>query len=256
MRLECPNCDATYEVPDSVIPPEGREVQCSNCGSAWFFDPNAPEPEIAAPEPAPAAPPAPETAYSPEPDTMFEEEPEEEIQVAAPEPEEAAIPRRRQLESAVVDVLRQEAEYEARARAEEAGLEYQEDLPLAEPERPAAPALEQEDVSRPPSSRRDLLPDIDEINSTLRATSERKTAQKATPQEIKEVQRQRRGFRTGFGLSLFLLGLFAAAYSYSGALSEQIPAIAGALESYVEWVNGGRAWLEDAMTGVVARMGA
>ncbi|MEM9855677.1 MAG: zinc-ribbon domain-containing protein, partial [Pseudomonadota bacterium] len=50
MRLQCPNCDATYEVPDSVIPPEGRDVQCSNCGTAWFFNPNpvaAPfEPEL------------------------------------------------------------------------------------------------------------------------------------------------------------------------------------------------------------------
>ncbi|MEO0664593.1 MAG: zinc-ribbon domain-containing protein, partial [Pseudomonadota bacterium] len=64
MRLICPNCDATYEVPDSVIPPEGRDVQCSNCGTTWFFDPNPqveaetlpPEPEVEA-EPEPELPP-------------------------------------------------------------------------------------------------------------------------------------------------------------------------------------------------------
>lgn len=36
MRLQCPNCDAEYEVDTSAIPPEGRDVQCSNCGHGWF----------------------------------------------------------------------------------------------------------------------------------------------------------------------------------------------------------------------------
>ena len=36
MRLICPNCDAQYEVDDGAVPPGGRDVQCSNCGHAWF----------------------------------------------------------------------------------------------------------------------------------------------------------------------------------------------------------------------------
>ena len=36
MRLVCPNCDAEYEVDDAAIPRAGRDVQCSNCGHAWF----------------------------------------------------------------------------------------------------------------------------------------------------------------------------------------------------------------------------
>ena len=36
MRLTCPNCSARYEVDDSLIPPEGRDVQCSNCATTWF----------------------------------------------------------------------------------------------------------------------------------------------------------------------------------------------------------------------------
>ena len=36
MRLVCPNCSAQYEVDGSMIPDEGRDVQCSNCGHTWF----------------------------------------------------------------------------------------------------------------------------------------------------------------------------------------------------------------------------
>jgi predicted Zn finger-like uncharacterized protein len=36
MRLICPNCGAQYEVPDDVIPQEGRDVQCSACSNTWF----------------------------------------------------------------------------------------------------------------------------------------------------------------------------------------------------------------------------
>jgi predicted Zn finger-like uncharacterized protein len=36
MRLVCPNCEAKYEVPEDAIPDTGRDVQCANCGHAWF----------------------------------------------------------------------------------------------------------------------------------------------------------------------------------------------------------------------------
>ena len=38
MRLICPNCVAQYEVDEDVIPTEGRDVQCANCGHNWFQD--------------------------------------------------------------------------------------------------------------------------------------------------------------------------------------------------------------------------
>jgi predicted Zn finger-like uncharacterized protein len=38
MRLICPNCVAQYEVDENVIPAEGRDVQCANCGHIWFQD--------------------------------------------------------------------------------------------------------------------------------------------------------------------------------------------------------------------------
>lgn len=35
MRLICPQCNALYEVSSDMIPPEGREVECSACGNVW-----------------------------------------------------------------------------------------------------------------------------------------------------------------------------------------------------------------------------
>ena len=35
MRLICPTCAAQYEIADDAIPPEGREVECSACGTGW-----------------------------------------------------------------------------------------------------------------------------------------------------------------------------------------------------------------------------
>ena len=45
MRLLCPKCDAEYEIPDDVIPAEGRDVQCSGCQETWFVPANTPPPE-------------------------------------------------------------------------------------------------------------------------------------------------------------------------------------------------------------------
>ena len=36
MHLICPSCGAEYDMDDSVIPPEGRRVRCSNCAHVWF----------------------------------------------------------------------------------------------------------------------------------------------------------------------------------------------------------------------------
>ncbi|AGT07631.1 zinc-ribbon domain-containing protein [Paracoccus aminophilus] len=36
MRLICPNCDAQYEIDSTLVPPKGRDVECSSCGQVWF----------------------------------------------------------------------------------------------------------------------------------------------------------------------------------------------------------------------------
>jgi len=62
MRIACPSCSATYEVPDSLVT-VGRVVRCARCGGDWTpvegttVQDVDPPPRAAAP-PAPAAEPA------------------------------------------------------------------------------------------------------------------------------------------------------------------------------------------------------
>ena len=66
MRLICPECNAQYEIADAMIPPGGREVECSACAHVWHQDPPALLRGLAAdlrattaPEPPPSLPDAP-----------------------------------------------------------------------------------------------------------------------------------------------------------------------------------------------------
>lgn len=155
MRLTCPNCAAQYELAEGVIPPEGRDVECSACNHVWFQRIRSPlrtPAPVAAPvavsaSPSPAAP-----RVAPAPSSIrfaaFEDEappaprlpdfaplPDEEDDAPAPLP-----PPRRSLNDSLLAVLREEAEREAAARRAEAQrFEFQPELGLTEPARPAAP---------------------------------------------------------------------------------------------------------------------
>ena len=71
MRLICPNCAAQYEVPQEVIPEDGRDVQCSACGDTWFqLHPSA----MAEPEEPPVEETLPRRATDPDAMRVLREE--------------------------------------------------------------------------------------------------------------------------------------------------------------------------------------
>ena len=128
MRLICPNCEAEYEVDDAAIPDMGRDVQCSNCGHAWFQLP--PEIELALEQEDELF--GGEGAVA---DPVFPDEQDADLPAPAP----AAEAPRRSVDENLLAILREEAEREAAARkAEAAPIETQPDLGL--PPASAAPA--------------------------------------------------------------------------------------------------------------------
>ncbi|MFM2356113.1 MAG: hypothetical protein RLZZ528_1849 [Pseudomonadota bacterium] len=284
MRLICPNCDAQYEVDESVIPEAGRDVQCSNCGHSWFQPgrfaaaQGTSADEVAAPEP----PATEETdddydlirALSEDPEIVAAARP------AEPVPTLPSMAERRQPDPSVLNVLREEAEREARARRAEgipAPLETQTELglgpdpgPLAGPvagsaalaamegaRRPAAqaePAPElvadlrasPEDAPDHKGQRKGLLPDIEEINSTLSAASGRAAD---FPDVIAaEAARQRRGgFRFGFSFAFLAAALLLGTYAMAPAIAERVPGAARPLAAYVARVDALRLWIDEKM---------
>jgi predicted Zn finger-like uncharacterized protein len=282
MRLICPNCGAQYEVPDDVIPDEGRDVQCSNCGDTWFQhhpdnDPDLRDELIASGYVEQTA-----TEEVADPDM-----PADDLSSQATEASDGADtdehPKRRSLDPSIAEVLREEAEREARARAAEAApLESQPDLGLTEPEdeearrarqvrermarmkgvseeeleaqsRPTpTPIAEDEDlIEDTPTSRRDLLPDIDEVNSSLRPASDRRPAEAADHELAGDGDRdllQSRsgsGFRRGFALALMLAAILWAIYSFAPRINAAVPALAPAITQYTNAVDNARAALDE-----------
>jgi len=283
MRLICPNCSAQYEVPSEVIPTGGRDVQCSNCGNTWFQNHPDDDPVLAEElnQPVPDAEWQPEIEEAePEPDPDIAARPEP---AAAPEPEPAAERppadaepvRRRELDPSIADVLREEAEIEARARAAESGsLESQPELGLQAPdedeaarrarearERMARMRSAQTETPPPPaaaaaaaaaSSRRELLPDIDEINQTLRSSSERRAVE--TPQGRAPIQDTGGGFGRGFVTVLVIFILLATLYVFAPRLAAMVPALEAPLAAYTEAVDGARLWLDRQVTGLLTSL--
>lgn len=332
MRLVCPNCEAKYEVPEDAIPESGRDVQCANCGHAWYqMRPRAAAAEVApaaaAPvvPPAPAPEPAPESASAPAlsaasgtpPASEPVAEPVAEVPVAAAEealaaaeavPEaahdaEAAVPVEEPepapyvaaaaqdeatvvpaveavpvaaeaaapsdadddadaapeapaaaaaagaaayaVDDSVLAILREEADREAKARRAEAAkpLETQPDLGVDQ----AMPAAGKpaEPIVEDAAARRTRLPDVEEINSTLRPAET--AVDDSAPETIPVAAESRSSFRSGFLLVLTVAILGAAIYGSADAIGAAVPALAEPLKGYVGFVDSLRLQLDGLM---------
>ena len=194
---------------------------------------------------------------------------------------------RRELDDGVRGVLREEAAREAAARrAEGSGIETQPELGLDAPggALPAAEitrrrlarlhsyddegdgdvidaeAVPEEDESpevEPVSGpRRNLLPDIEEINSTLRASTERERGEPGGGVPVEAPPERRRGFRVGFGVVVVLAAVLLIAYVLAPSISARVPAAAPVMHAYVASIDRGRSWLDARMQAAVKVMKA
>ena len=290
MRLICPNCDAEYQVDDAAVPASGRDVQCSNCGHAWFQmhtdAETAQEAEDALFGEAPAADAV--SVASPTPAEPAPAAPMVETAVADPPAEHVAmrpVAARQTLAESVLSVLREEAARETAVRREEGpvdafgSVEMQPDLGLedgaqtaptsaaarhiarlkgSEADSGAAPDLTAEaEFSAEPdftveagpraTARRDLLPDIEEINSTLRASADRAKDADDEIEALPNLRQKRGGFRSGFVLVMILAVVSSMAYIMAPRIIAQIPGSAPTLRAYVSAVDAGRLWLDGVM---------
>jgi hypothetical protein len=152
------------------------------------------------------------------PQTEEEIVPENEERVEVPQQ-----PQRKEIDPAIADILRQEAEHEADIRGQETtGIESQPDLGLDDTEDDVArrarermarmrgeePTIDTTDAAL--GSRRDLLPDIEEINSSLRSTSDRQIVDDDT--RIASPVGNKGGFSRGFTTVVVIAIVLAALF--------------------------------------------
>ena len=38
MIITCPNCNKKFKIENSLIPDEGRDLQCGSCNHIWFYN--------------------------------------------------------------------------------------------------------------------------------------------------------------------------------------------------------------------------
>lgn len=268
MRLICPNCGAQYEVPDEVIPDTGRDVQCSNCGDTWFqsHPDHHWQGDIGSDDPGTQNWQAP--ADEEGPGVHGERPPEQSGEDPPRQP--------RQLDPSVADVLREEAEREQRQRSAETpgGLESQPELGLeagngdqderarqararmarlrGQPEEQPETAVPEVEID--PGSRRDMLPDIEEINSSLGKASGNLDAERAEDNRAEgavstDANARRGGFSRGFMVALLIALLLLLLYRYAPLIAARVPALENALAVYVDGVNSLRAVIDRLVSG-------
>ena len=231
MRLTCPNCDAIYEVPAEAVPPEGRDVQCTNCGHSWFQE----HPEGALPEEVERRP-----AVTPDARRVLEEEAAREMAARAEERGRARKPRR-----APVPVPRDpEDDPEVEPSAAFTGDPHGFD----EDEADAAPIPTPRRKDR---RGRDLLPDIEAINGSLKHGDERRGGRKVSVEdgEAGGTDGSGRGFRLGLGLTVLIAAALVAIYVFAPEIAERVPALAPAMEGYAATIDGWRAALDEMARG-------
>lgn len=280
--------DATADDIAAVIGPAATAAPAAVPTPAPAPSP-APASRASAAKPAPTPVPA---ASDPVASDPAEDSPWPTTPPHGPDEEDPQVLRRHALDESLLAVLREEAEREARARADETaraagrGIEMQPDLGLDEPgsgprlrirprttPRPADPGDEDPADATPGAAlpvpgkasgpvsgpapapgtraaRRELLPDIERINSTLDASNAARQGTAAVlTAELPE--RQRSGFRRGFVIAVVIGVLGWTAYAQSDRLSEAVPQARPMIEGYVDIVDRARAGLDGLVQGLL-----
>ncbi|WGH79573.1 zinc-ribbon domain-containing protein [Jannaschia ovalis] len=146
----------------------------------------------------------------------------------------------------------------ARALRDAASDEAVYDDPAAagsEAYRAEADEMEEDEEPSPRATRRELLPDIEEINSSLRPDERALEAAAARgDSEADDPVIRRSGFRAGFlGMGALIL-LAVGGYVFSDMLARAVPALSPQIEAYVGFVDTQRSALEAGAEALVERL--
>ena len=266
MRLICPKCNAQYNVADDAIPQGGRDVQCSSCGNTWFQT-EKPK-ELSRQVSRILSTPLPSVVKTQSRDASSYDMPQSgKGQADGPKHEPVgAGPRHRPVDPNIANILREEA-----TRAHGVS-DYSAGAPAAKREgSPADVAETRKRIAQLTADSSDTVagntgaagaanpravPDINEINTALRARSEANNGSGLTEHEQHEAGR-RRGFRRGFLVVLILIALFLLPYVFAEDITQNVPELRGYMATYVAIIDQLRLSLDaivDSVSAAIANL--
>ncbi|ATX64963.1 zinc-ribbon domain-containing protein [Roseinatronobacter bogoriensis] len=257
MRIVCTECTAQYEIDASLLPDAGREVQCSSCGHVWFQEKSSQVAPTASPQEPPRQPVNEPEAKQPsepmakpesEPKPVAQKEPGPETEKpSAPDASEtlAPPPPPRKVDEKVLEILREEAEFESRQRAKEAEtLESQPDLGLASPEpwptepKAKTPTAPEDTQVEAPKSAQATFPDIEDISASLEPIGNSRGRRKSGEFDLPATtDMRRRSFRIGLALPILVAVILILPYLLAPDIISALPASEPALTGYVTTVD-------------------
>jgi predicted Zn finger-like uncharacterized protein len=239
MRLICTECNAQYEIDAALLPETGREVQCSSCGHVWFQEKN---PASSKQQPTDLRTTDIKAEQSSPPSSSVEPN--------------QTLPTQRKIDDKVLGILREEAEFEARQRAREAGgLETQPDLgltsasswPSSRP--PKTPISPQDTPDEGPKPAQTAFPDIEDISASLEPIGSSRMGRSNAEFDLPVTASERkRSFWVGLSVPVGLSGILLAPYLLAPEIISALPATEPALTGYVHAVDVVRIRLADLFT--------
>ena len=241
-RLNCPGCGAEYVVPQDAIPTAGREVECSRCERVW----QAQRPK----DPARPLDLADFTAHLP--------------QEQAPPP---LPPASKRLSPDILDILRDEVEYERSLRAAEEDPEaHRPTVPqaaMSDSDWPATTVTLPAEETDKPRDRPSATPTVIRHSPPRRQTPKpapkpapapaptpMPVAQKPdaepprpAPQSPLPARRTTRGYATGFAISMLAAAALLALYVATPVIAARGLPLADQLSGFRAEVDQARQWL-------------
>lgn len=199
IRLTCESCGVQYQLPGDAIPPGGREVECTSCGHSWMARPQLKPLSLSQ-----------SSTIGDDPAEAEDDEPTGEPRLSRPLP------------ANVLAILRDELEFERRARAAETTEDTADQPPAtdaADADWPATtlrwpgPSAQTQPQPQPPAPKPETRPEAPEKPLPLAPVLVAEPATMPDP----------RPYRTGFGLAAMIAALFLSFYLLAPSLGDAGP---------------------------------
>ena len=219
MLIKCPSCEAQYEVPNDVIPEAGRDVQCSRCSKTWFVTGQFGKKIVK--------------------DKASNYRSQEKSELSKFETTESFLTDKatNDVDANVLEILREEADREIRARAADEGTGENTHKPSSKR------AIKNNSKVNSKAS-----PDNIEIGTTL---EENLAPAYSFAERIKY---KNKSGKVGFFVGIVLIITCWGAYSYSDLISQLVPEVAIYMDIYKNYVQSMLAARDDLLQKLIEQI--